>query len=241
MIQLDQSDPSAIEPGVNDAVAALGRLDVLVNNAGWNIGVPFRDLDALTVEVWDRVNEVNVRGPFLLARAAARHLRARGAGRIVNIASVAGLRAAGSSNAYAVSKAGLIHLTPCPAVAPAPRGAAQQMWEAVRDVGGVQESGAPGFVVDPRLQAGARVVTFANGLVARELIVDVDDEGRRLAWAVVGSPRLTHHNASMQVFDDGDRRSRVVWIADLLPNEIGGTIAAMIEEGLGAMKKTLER
>src|SRR2546430_14208644 len=94
MIQLDQSDPSAIEPGVNDAVAALGRLDVLVNNAGWNIGVPFRDLDALTVEVWDRVNEVNVRGPFLLARAAARHLRARGAGRIVNIASVAGLRPA---------------------------------------------------------------------------------------------------------------------------------------------------
>ena len=120
MIQLDQSDPSAIEPGVSDAVAALGRLDVLVNNAGWNIGVPFRDLDALTVEVWDRVNEVNVRGPFLLARAAARHLRARGAGRIVNIASVAGLRAAGSSIAYAVSKAGLIHLTRCLAVALAP-------------------------------------------------------------------------------------------------------------------------
>jgi len=59
--------------------------------------------------------------------------------------------------------------------------------------------------------------------------------------AVVGSPRLTHHNASMQVFDDGDRGSRVVWIADLLPSEIAGTIAAMIEEGLGAMKKTLER
>jgi len=92
-----------------------------------------------------------------------------------------------------------------------------------------------------RLEAGARVVTFANGLVARELIVDVDDEACRLAWAVVGSPRLTHHNASMQIFDDGDRGSRVVWIADLLPNEIGGTIAAMIEEGLGAMKKTLER
>ena len=120
MLQLDQSDPSAIEPGVNDAVAALGRLDVLVNNAGWNTGIPFRDLDALTVEVWDHINEVNLRGPFLLARAAARHLRARGAGRIVNIASVAGLRAAGSSIAYAVSKAGLIHLTRCLAVALAP-------------------------------------------------------------------------------------------------------------------------
>jgi 3-oxoacyl-[acyl-carrier protein] reductase len=120
MIQLDQGDPSAIEPGVNDAVAALGRLDVLVNNAGWNIGIPFRDLDSLTVEVWDHINDVNLRGPFLLAQAAARHLRARGAGRIVNIASVAGLRAAGSSIAYAVSKAGLIHLTRCLAVALAP-------------------------------------------------------------------------------------------------------------------------
>src|SRR5256714_1230488 len=120
MIQLDQRDPPAIEPAVNDAVAALGRLDVLVNNAGWNTGIPFRDLDALTVEVWDHINDVNLRGPFLLARAAARHLRARGAGRIVNIASVAGLRAAGSSIAYAVSKAGLIHLTRCLAVALAP-------------------------------------------------------------------------------------------------------------------------
>ena len=117
----------------------------------------------------------------------------------------------------------------------------KRVWDAVRDVGAVHERLAPGFVVDTRLEAGARVVTFANGLVARELIVDVDDEARRLAWAVVGSPRLTHHNASMQVFDDGDRGSRVVWIADLLPDEIAGTIAAMIEEGLGAMKKTLER
>jgi len=117
----------------------------------------------------------------------------------------------------------------------------ERVWDAVRDVGAVHERLAPGFVVDTRLEAGARVVTFANGLVARELIVDVDDEARRLVWAVVGSPRLTHHNASMQVFDDGDRGSRVVWIADLLPSEIAGTIAAMIEEGLGAMKKTLER
>ena len=117
----------------------------------------------------------------------------------------------------------------------------ERVWDAVRDVGAVHERLASGFAVDTRLDAGARVVTFANGLVARELIVDVDDEARRLAWAVVGSPRLTHHNASMQVFDAGDRGSRVVWIADLLPNEIGGTIAAMIEEGLGAMKKTLER
>jgi 3-oxoacyl-[acyl-carrier protein] reductase len=120
MVQLDQADPAAISPAVQRVVSALGQLDVLVNNAGWNIGIPFRDLDALTVEVWDRIQDVNTRGPFLLAQAAAGHLRARGAGRIVNIASVAGLRPAGSSIAYAVSKAGLVHLTRCLAVALGP-------------------------------------------------------------------------------------------------------------------------
>ena len=117
----------------------------------------------------------------------------------------------------------------------------EAVWDAVRDVGAVHERLAPGFVVDTRLEDGARIVTFASGLVARELIVDVDDAARKLVWAVVGSPRLTHHNASMQVFADGERRSRVVWIADLPPNEIAGYIAGLIEEGLGTMKKTLER
>ena len=117
----------------------------------------------------------------------------------------------------------------------------EAVWDAVRDVGAVHERLAPGFVVDTRLEDGARIVTFASGLVARELIVDVDDDARKLVWAVVGSPRLTHHNASMQVFADGERRSRVVWIADVLPNEIAGYIAGLIEEGLGTMKKTLER
>ncbi|PYN04060.1 MAG: MxaD family protein [Candidatus Rokuibacteriota bacterium] len=117
----------------------------------------------------------------------------------------------------------------------------EAVWDAVRDVGAVHERLAPGFVVDTRLEDGARIVTFASGLVARELIVDVDDAARKLVWAVVGSPRLTHHNASMQVFADGERRSRVVWIADLLPNEIAGYIAGLIEQGLGTMKKTLER
>ena len=117
----------------------------------------------------------------------------------------------------------------------------EAVWDAVRDVGAVHERLAPGFVVDTRLEDGARIVTFASGLVARELIVDVDDDARKLVWAVVGSPRLTHHNASMQVFADGERRSRVVWIADVLPNEIAGYIAGLNEEGLGTMKKTLER
>ena len=117
---------------------------------------------------------------------------------------------------------------------------AQAVWNAIRDVGAVHERLAPGFVVDTRLEEGARVVTFGSGLVARELIVDVDDTARRLCWAVVGSPRLTHHNASLQVFPDGEARSRVVWIADLLPDAMAPTIRAMIEQGMAVMRKTLE-
>ena len=83
-------------------------------------GIPFTDLDALTADIWDRVLETNLRGPYLLARAFAPHLRAHKAGRIVNIASLGGLYPASSSIAYSASKAGLIHLTRCLAVALAP-------------------------------------------------------------------------------------------------------------------------
>jgi len=120
MVQVDQAEAAACEPAVGAAAAALGRLDILVNNAGWNIGIPFPDLDALTVDIWDRLQNTNTRGPFLLAKAAAPHMRKQGAGRIVNIASIAGLRPTGSSIAYAASKAALIHLTRCLAVALAP-------------------------------------------------------------------------------------------------------------------------
>jgi len=117
----------------------------------------------------------------------------------------------------------------------------EKVWDAIRDVGALHERLVPGFVVDTRVEEGARIVTFGNGLVARELIVDLDDAARRLVWAVVGSPRLTHHNASVQVFADGERRSRVVWIADVLPNEIAAYMAGLLDQGLGVMKKTLER
>jgi carbon monoxide dehydrogenase subunit G len=117
----------------------------------------------------------------------------------------------------------------------------EKVWAAVRDVGAVHERLAPGFVVGTRLEEGARVVTFANGMTARELIVDVDDPARRLVWSVVGSPRLTHHNASLQIFAEAEGRSRVVWIADLLPNEVAGYIQGMIEQGMGVMKQTLEK
>ena len=116
------------------------------------------------------------------------------------------------------------------------------VWDAVRDVGAVHTRVAPGFLTGCRMEDAplARVVSFANGMEARELIVDIDDAARRLVWAVVGG-RMLHHNASMQVVADGAGRTRVVWIADLLPNELAPVIAGMIDQGLAAMKKTLER
>ncbi len=113
------------------------------------------------------------------------------------------------------------------------------VWDALRDVGAIHRRLAPGFVTDTRLEEGARVVTFGNGIVARELIVDVDDQERRLVWSVVGG-RMTHHNASAQVFENDEGWSRFVWIADLLPHELAPTIAQMIEQGLTVIKRTLE-
>jgi len=119
-VQLDQREAASIDAAVGAVVKHFGRVDILVNNAAWNIGIRFPDLEALTEQVWDRVHETNLRGPFLLARAFAPHLRLHKTGHIVNIASVAGLFPGGSSIAYAASKAGLIHLTRCLAVALAP-------------------------------------------------------------------------------------------------------------------------
>ncbi len=120
-VTLDQTDADAIPKAVEAAAAHFGgRLDMLVNNAGWNISIPYPDLDTLDAAVWDRLFSTNLRGPYLLCRAAAPHLKKSGAGRIVNIASVAGLNPGGSSIGYATSKAGLIHLTRCLAVALAP-------------------------------------------------------------------------------------------------------------------------
>ena len=115
----------------------------------------------------------------------------------------------------------------------------ETVWDALSDVGALHRRLAPGFVTDVRLEEGARVVTFGNGLVARELIVDIDDKARRLVWSVVGG-RMTHHNASAQVLPDGEGGSRFVWIADLLPHELAPGIAELMEQGLAAIKRTLE-
>jgi carbon monoxide dehydrogenase subunit G len=114
------------------------------------------------------------------------------------------------------------------------------VWSALGDVGALHTRLVPGFVTDVRLEEGARVVTFGNGMVARELIVDLDEKARRIAWSVVGG-QMTHHNASAQVFDESGGRTRVVWIADLLPHDCAPGIAGMMDQGLAVMKATLER
>lgn len=118
--QLDQRAPKDIEAAIAEIGSEHGRLDILVNNAAWNIGIPFPNLDDLTPEIWDRVLETNLRAPFLLARAAASLLKADGGGHIVNISSAGGISPGSSSIAYSSSKAGLNHLTRCLAVAMSP-------------------------------------------------------------------------------------------------------------------------
>ena len=115
----------------------------------------------------------------------------------------------------------------------------EEVWAAFRDIGAIHTRLARGFVTDTRLDGDSRLVTFANGLVARERIIDIDDAARRLVYSVVEG-RPTHHNASFQVFDAPGGGSRIVWIADLLPNELAGTIAGMMEQGCTAMKQTLD-
>jgi hypothetical protein len=114
------------------------------------------------------------------------------------------------------------------------------VWDAVRDFGAVHRRLAPGFVTDARLDGDARVVTFANGTVARELLVDCDDARRRLVYAIV-SERVKHYSASVRVTADGEARSRLIWIVDVLPNETAPYIDAQMEQAAIAMQKALGR
>ena len=115
-----------------------------------------------------------------------------------------------------------------------------EVWDAVRDFGAVQTRLAPGFVVDCRLDGDARIVTFHSGVVAREELVDCDDGRRRLVYAIVSGERVRHYNASVQVFGNGEGRTRITWIVDVLPNEIAPYIESQMELAVVAMRKALE-
>lgn len=117
---------------------------------------------------------------------------------------------------------------------------ADAVWDAVADFGAVHRRFAPGFVANVELEPGARLVTFGDGSVARELFLGRDDAHRRLAYSVQ-SERLAHHNASFQVTDLGSGRTRLTWTADVLPDAFEGYLSERMEAGIAVAKEALGR
>jgi len=115
----------------------------------------------------------------------------------------------------------------------------EDVWSALRDWGALHERLVPGFVVDTRLDGEDRIVTFGNGLVVRERLIALDDDARRIVWSVVDGP-YTHHNGAAQVFAEDDGKTRFVWTADLLPDELAESTGAAMTLGTDTVRKTLE-
>jgi len=117
---------------------------------------------------------------------------------------------------------------------------ASEVWDAVRDFGALHTRLVPGFVLDTRLDGEARIVNFANGTVARELLVDCDDARKRLVYAVI-SERMKQHSASVQVIADSEARCRLVWIVDVLPHEIAPYIDGQMDLAAAAMQRAFDK
>jgi hypothetical protein len=113
---------------------------------------------------------------------------------------------------------------------------ARDVWDAVRDFGALAQRLAPGFVTACTLDGDARIVTFANGSVAREVMVDCDDARQRLVYAI-NNERLTHYSASVQVIAEGEARCRLVWIIDMLPNELAAYVQGQTRDAVIAIHK----
>ncbi|MGZ3376955.1 MAG: SRPBCC family protein, partial [Phenylobacterium sp.] len=117
---------------------------------------------------------------------------------------------------------------------------ADAVWNAVADFGAVHRRFAPGFVTNVELVEGARMVTFGDGMVVKELFLGCDPAARRLAYSVQ-SERLTHHSASFQVTEDGAGKCRLTWTADVLPDAFAAYLSERMDAGLVAAKRTLGR
>jgi carbon monoxide dehydrogenase subunit G len=114
-----------------------------------------------------------------------------------------------------------------------------QVWDALRDWSALHERLVPGFAVSTEVDGRDRVVTFFNGTVYRERIVEVDERSRRLVWSIVDGP-YQHHNASAQVLEAPGGRTSFVWIADLLPDEAAARTRGVMEQALEIIKRTFE-
>jgi 3-oxoacyl-[acyl-carrier protein] reductase len=185
--QADVTDAASIQPMVERILAEFGRIDILVNNAAYNQLVPFKDLDGLTLELWERILRINTTGPFLCVKAVAPVMQRQKQGRIVNVTSVAGLAPSGSSIAYAVSKAALTHLTRCLAVALGPEIAVNAV--------------APGLLRGTKMTARLSPDFVERGLKqsALQKLVDLDD----VADQVVTFCRSDSTTGQVMVIDAG--------------------------------------
>lgn len=114
-----------------------------------------------------------------------------------------------------------------------------RVWAALRDVGALHTKLVPGFVKDTQMEGDTRVVTFANGMIAREEIVSIDPSQHRVAWAIVGG-QFRHYSGAAWVEADPKGGSRFVWTADLLPNQLAGDVEQMMTVGIAVVKRTLE-
>ena len=185
--QADVTDPASVHQMVERILAAFGWIDILVNNAAYNQLVPFRDLDGLTLELWERILRINSTAPFLCVKAVAPVMQRQRRGRIVNVTSVAGLAPTGSSIAYAVSKAALTHLTRCLAVALGPEIAVNAV--------------APGLLRGTKMTARLSPDQVERGLKqsALQKYVDLDD----VADQVVTFCRSDSTTGQVMVIDSG--------------------------------------
>lgn len=112
-------------------------------------------------------------------------------------------------------------------------------WEAIKDVGNIHTRLARGFVADTQLEGDTRTVRFVNGFVVQEQVVSIDDELRRLVYRAIGG-RASHHNAFFQVLSETNGRCKILWVTDLLPDEMRAPISQMVEAGASAIQETLE-
>jgi 3-oxoacyl-[acyl-carrier protein] reductase len=119
-VRADVADSAQVKAMVARVLDEYGRIDVLINNAGMTVFVPFDDLEGMKEEDWDRLMAVNVKGPFLCCKAVAPIMKKQGGGRIINIGTISGIRPLGSSIGYATSKAALTHFSRCLAKGLAP-------------------------------------------------------------------------------------------------------------------------
>ena len=185
--QADVTDPASIQQMVERILAEFGRIDILVNNAAYNQLVPFKDLDGMTLELWERILRINTTAPFLCVKAVAPVMQRQKRGRIINVTSIAGLAPSGSSIAYAVSKAALTHLTRCLAVALGPEIAVNAV--------------APGLLRGTKMTARLSPDFVERGLKqsALQKLVELDD----VADQVVTFCRSDSTTGQVMVVDSG--------------------------------------